>query len=530
MGNRTPLCQCDRCLRIFSNRNDLRRHRKEKGHVTRMMWQSRYIKHQTEKTMQVSKPDSTMSIVQTKAGEVIPPTLLRKLVEENRSAVGFCVREPDKLIVEKFHKLDDVEKNFAFMTQLQEATKKFPVMWVFHALPAEFDEDEVQPFIPIKDSKGNPMVVVAAEGDFPTQISDEFSEAYVLLNEWLCPKIESMYKLVGNSPQKLFEYLHSAQFQNDFRQVFSHRGVLGFMPTVGDPFIIEHNELGITSTWGSASNAYGYTESVIAAATPTVAEVPATPAVRKSRYAEDTPGTAPPTPVVTPPQADPKPVTPVEKVAAELQPSEIDWSPPKGVHGKSLKQAYRAVNNGVLPTNWRDRPTIRIQVKKQSVKSLQELSALTGAKDMKTVTPQPTENKIATMPVISGAQQSKAVDFIKKYLGDGSGVIDDPIKAQEQEAKLAKFSELVLKSGKLEEIDRWTTAFIFAFVKENPETAALGFIEMRNTLRKLRDGGKTLSELTGTERVTETPVQPPALPVSTPVVEQPVVTRRSKYS
>jgi hypothetical protein len=42
MGNNTPRCQCDRCLRWFLNRNDLRRHREAKGHQTLLLRQSRY--------------------------------------------------------------------------------------------------------------------------------------------------------------------------------------------------------------------------------------------------------------------------------------------------------------------------------------------------------------------------------------------------------------------------------------------------------------------------------------------------------
>lgn len=484
--------------------------------------------------MQQVKPDYTTSIVQVKSGEVIPPTLLRKLVEENQSCCGFVVREPDKLIVEKFHKLDDVEKNYNFMLKIQESTRKYPAMFCFHSFPAEFDEDETMPFVVIKDSKGNAQLVIAVEGDFPAHTNDEYSEPYNLMYDWLGPKIEDMYKLVGNNPTKLFDYLHSAQLQNDFKQVFGHRGVLGFMPSTGDPFVIEQNDLGITGPWGSASNAYGYTESAIAAATPVVT-APAQPAVKKSRYADDSDVTPAPKPEVIPPKVEPAaPKDPAEKVAASLQPEEIDWSPPKGVHGKSLKAAYRAVSGG-LPKDWRDRPTIRIQAKK-SVKDLKELPSL-GVKDMKATEPKPVD-KILSMPVISGAQQSKAVDMIKKYLGDGSGVIEEPLKAQEQESKLAKFSELVLKTGKVEEILRWKTEFVFAFVKENPETSALAIIELRNELRKFwlaaKAGDKTLKELVGSEQVTEKPVEAQPQPGPTPTPsEVPVVQpefKKSKYA
>lgn len=476
-----------------------------------------------------NKPLNTSSIVQVKSGEVIPPTLLRKLAEENKSAFGLVVREPDRLVVEKFHKLDDIDKQMKFLDTLMEGTKKFPRMFIFHDFAPEFDEDETMPWTVLKDSKGNPLLVVAIEGDFPKHVDNEYSESYMLMHDWLGPKIESMFKLVGNSPAKLLEYLHSAQFENDFVQVIGHRGVIGFMPTIGDPWVMEKNEIGVvgkTPAWGSASNAYGYTESVIAAATP-AKEEPAKIEGKSSRYAT----AEEPKPEVQVPKVEPTKPTPVEKVADDLQPAEIDWAPPQGVHGKSLKQAYRAVNNGVLPDNWRDRPTIRIKTK-TSVKDFKEMPTLTGAKDMTKSDAKPTDNKVLTMPIISGAQQSKSIDFIKKYVGDSSAVIQDPIDAQKEEAKLAKFSQLVLKTGNLDEIDRWTTAFIFAFVKDNPETAALAIIELRAALQSkvkaVASADKKLGDLTGTEQVTEKPpAETPAQPLPAPAEEP---GRKSKYA
>lgn len=491
--------------------------------------------------MQANKPDYTTAIAQVKAGEVIPPTLLQKLVDENRSAVGFVVREPDRLVVEKFPRIDDAVKNFNFMTKVMEATKKYPAMFIFHNFPVEFDEDEVQPYNILKDSKGNILLSVAIEGDFVNRDSAEFSEGHMLVMDWLGPKIEDMYKLVGNSPTKLFDYLRSSQFQNDFQNTLGHRGVVAFMPSIGDPFVIEKNDLGIVSkTWGSCSNAYGYTESAIEAATPATVEKPATPAAKASRYADDAPTPAAPKPVVEPPKVIPEPAKdPVEKVATDLQPEEIEWTPPKGVHGKPLKTAYRAVLNGELPvvdaagrqTTWRERPTVRIKVKKAAPAAAK--AADTAVKDMKPAAPVPVAAKPLTMPIIGGAQQSKAVDMIKKHLGDGSLIIEDPAQAQADEKKLAKFSELVLKTGKIDEVNRWKTEFVFAFVKDNPETAALAFIELRSERNRLMAlltaKGEKLSDLTGTDMPVAPAATPPSIP-STPAVKVPAERKISKYA
>jgi len=106
-----------------------------------------------------------------------------------------------------------------------------------------------------------------------------------------------------------------------------------------------------------------------------------------------------------------------------------------------------------------------------------------------------------TMPIISGSMQAAASEMIKKYLGDGSLIIDDPIKANEEEQQLATFAQLMKLKGGVGDIIRWRAAFIFAFVKSHPETAALAIIELRNALRDLiADGDKTVKELVGTEK------------------------------
>lgn len=469
--------------------------------------------------MSLQKPMNTSSIVQLYSNETIPEALLQKLAAENQSAFGLVVREPDKIVVEKFHKLDGLEKNVVFFTQLNESTKKYARMFIFQDLATEFDEDEVQPWTVIKDSKGNPLLVVAIEGDFPKHIDNEFSESYKLMHDWLGPKIEAMYKTLGNSMQKLTDYLKSEQFKNDFEQTIGHRAALGFMPSVGNPWVLEQNDIGVTGTWGSASNAYGYTESALEAAT---VEKPAeTAKPLKSKYASDAPIKVEPKPVTVPPKVEPAPAKdPIEKVVEDLGPEEIEWRVPKGVHGKARKAAIRAVCNGDLPTNWRDENFMVMVKTKRSVKSFKEMPALEAKK------PADVKDSVLTMPIISGKTQEKAVDYIKKHVGDGSAVIVDPIEAQKAEGKLAKFSELVLKSGKLDEIDRFTTEFIMGFDRE---ILGLLAIELRRERQKmvklLTKAGITLADLVGTE--TEEKPEIPAKPDVAPI-EEPV--KKSKYA
>lgn len=471
----------------------------------------------------MQKPDYTTSLALVKAKQVMPETLLSKICSENPSAVGFAVREPKGIIVEK-HTIADPAKHFEAMKRIMNGRKAYDSMFCFHSFPEEYDEDEIQPFVALRDSSKNPLLAVGIEGDFPRFASAEFSEAYQLMYEWLGPKIEAMYKTIGNSPQKLFDYLKTEQFRLDFAQVYGHRGVLTFMPSIGTLFTVEKNELGVSSpTWGEASLCYGYTEPVIEAATPAKVEKTKSD-LGASKYAtEDTPAT-PPTPTVVPPKDTPAPATdPVQKAAdgiAEL----IDTFPPKELHGKALKTWYRSTTGGQLPgtdgfmmeTNWRKRPAIKLRVTKHTQKE-------EDPKDMKDKAPPRivTQNgntavvdvKGEVLPVVAGKVQQTGVEFLKKHLGDGSAVIDDPVKAQEDELKLATFTQLMAGSGvkSLDDIKRWRASFIASFVKQHPELAWLLVLQLRaerdELQQRLQNGDKTLGELAGTSVSTDTSTQ-----------------------
>ncbi len=445
--------------------------------------------------MSVQKPDYSHSIVNVLAGHVIPGTFLNMLCNQNRSCVGLVVREPGKIEIERFLNLGTVEDQIALLSKVNDNTKKYPRQFIFGSFPVEFDEEECQPWIPVRDSKNNPLVTVSIEGDFPGRTSAEgFSEAHVLMHEYLGDKLNDAYKLAGNNPSKLFDYLNSDSFKKDLTNTFGFRAAFAFMPSVGDPIMLgnfrEEGKGGADYTWGSASFNYGYADPV--EEKPPVPE-PKAKAPASSKYA-DAPIEPKPSVPEVPLKTDPP--KPEEKVAKDIVDNSTEegvwWQPPATLHGKALKKAYRDMLNNELPTNWQERPKFFLKAKK-------EVTAA-GPKDMRP-TAQPT-----VLPVIDGKQQVKAVDFIKKYLGDGAAVLEgNPLEVQKQESNLAVFSEICLKSNDLAEINRWPVSGVFAFAKENPEAAALLIIQLRrefiNRTQLVKDGDKKLGDLTGTEQV-----------------------------
>lgn len=475
--------------------------------------------------MSVIRPPYSHSIVHVNAGEVMSETLLQKLCTEFSSYCGLIVREPDKMEIEKFLDMGDDKARFALLSKINNNTKKYPRQFTFGQCPPEFDEDEAQPWVPIRDSKKNPLLAVSVEGDFLDRTSTEgFSEAYVLMHEYLGPKLEEIYALGGNSPSKLYDYIKSDSFAKDLKAQYGHRAAFAFMPTVGEPLLLgnfrEEGKGGSSYSWGSCSFNLGYTEAVVAAATPVKeATMPKNP-TKTSKYADDAPPADPQALPVKPsgPTVIPaSPTNPVEKVAEEIAGEDsVKWAPPANIRGKGLKKSYRDML-GYLPENWQQRPSFMLKAK-DTVGSLAELNqtkakdnAVAAVKDMKQEAPK------AVLPVIDGKQQTKAVDFIKKHLGDGSAVIIDPLTAQKQESNLAVFSELCLKSNSLDEVEGWPVSGIFAFVKDNPEVAALALIEYRrdriNRKASIKDGEKTLGELTGSGTA---PAVSPTAPIPSP--------------
>lgn len=471
-----PQSICRMCGRTFRNSKSLQLHTVAKGHVTRTMETSSTV-HRTETKMQHVKPEYSYSVALVKAGQTLPEALLSKLVAENRTVISAGIRTKGAMEKEIFLPMKPtVEGTLEFMKKFMNGSKDFTRLVCFHSLPAEYDEDvEIMPWAPLKDSKGNPLLYVAAEGDFPKYVddsADHYSEGSRLLVDWLGPQIETIYtKAAGNNPARLFEYLNSDEFGKNFAEQVGHRGVLTFLPITGPGFTVaKDNELGVSGDWGTASIAYGYTESVTAAATPAKVEAPKP--VSKSKYVQDDDETIKVDP--TPPAA---PLQPGQEMVEE----EIRVIPPKGMHGKTLKTWWRKSPVGDLPTNWRDdpHPGVIVKVKK----------AVAAAPEKKTDTAMAAAMKSAeigkSMPIISGDKQKAFVEFVKKYVGDGSALITDPAVTAEQESKLAVFHELAGWKD-LSEINRYTTAFLSTWSKEHPEATWLLIIEMRSEMNRLQ--------------------------------------------
>lgn len=480
--------RCQFCSEKFFSKKALFRHRIAKGHVTRTMEIPSFTPpHRTEIKMQNHKPEYSYSDALVKAGHTMPEALLSKLIAENRTAIGVGIRTKSAMEKEIFYPLKPVEQTLAFMKKFFEATKEFTRLVRFHSMPENFDEDvEIGPWCPLKSSKGEPLLFVGIEGDFPDFIdksADHFSEASRLMVDWLGPKIETLYGTAGNRPDKVFDYLRSDAFSQDLAAHIGHRAVLSFLPITGEAFYQGKNEIGVRGDWGTASVAYGYTEAVPEAATPAPKETKEDmkPVAKKaSKYVDDD---LP----VEPAKPEAKPEAPVQaplKNGQEMVEEEIEVTSPKGMHGKQLKLWWRKSPFGDLPSNWRDPNHVEKVKVKKPVKAAETKKTDTA---MAAAMASAEANKPAplTMPIVGGDKQKAANEFVKKYVGDGSALITDPAVTAEQESKLAKWHELAGEKS-LSSINQYSTAFLSAYVKSCPEMAWLLLIEQRSELNRLQ--------------------------------------------
>lgn len=462
------------------------------------------------------KPKYTQSILEKLVGTAaMPAELLDKLFKENTSAWGLAVRTSKGIEIEKFAKMGDASSEIKEFEGILKGTKNYPSIAVFHSFPKEFDEDEIQPWAPIKDSKGMPILAVAIDGDLPKYAGSEDgnSEAMEFLLKWLGPKLEQAYAMAGNSPSKLYEFVKSAQFMTDFSEQIGHRCVLTFMPAQGDPFCVEKNEIGDSGVYGNVSNSYGFSSPKPEPAPkpevkPKAEAEPEAP--KKSKWAdEDTPEPVkevPSVPGVAPPALPKDDVT--GKVAKEIV--EQDWTPPPNIHGKKLKNLYREMLGGTLPANWDERPTVKIKVEKV-VKSLAEIGKLNNG------TGTTVDDKgIYTMPILSGEKLKAINEMITKHLGDGSAVISDPKDTAEEIKKLAKFTDVVKGFKDLDALDRVRTSFLFAVGKQHPEAIVLALIQMREDRRQLKAMLDQVTAPGEQKPITTEPVIPEVIPSPEP--------------
>lgn len=479
---------------------------------------------------------NTETLVYKKPGFLVPDGYFEKILSYKPTAFGFTVQDKnetgDTTLVSSQSNLIGQSFNISDLQEIQKNALDYPVQFYFGFLDPGFDEKDIQPFL-IADGDGNDFLAIMLEGDFPTFNGADKgrTDTSNVANKILIPKMMEMCEDFDGDIEKIVKKLNGDVFNSDFLSRISHRGVMQIMPFAGDTITYGKNELGEVYDWGHVSNTHGFGEVEQALKEPVV-EVKAKK-VFWSKSAEPVQSSLPleqPKKVEEKPAEGPKPdangiytvkdaatvgTAPKTSVPTVKKEKEFIRPPDFVQRNEDLKQWYRVMNGGVVPSAWKKRIAIGISSAKPIViNNLKDLQQALETRDAKTSTaigaPPKVETEVKTevkssdntsddLPILNAKQLEDVLSFVAKHLDGQSKTMPDPASIQRIEAKLPVFSEAI--GLKPEELFSWPTSAFFALGKENHRALALLAIE----LRRRAMGNMKVSELVNTSPKEEVP-------------------------
>jgi hypothetical protein len=329
---------------------------------------------------------------------------------------------------------------------------------VFYFGNGQFTEDSKQPFnILEKDKKIS--LVAFADGEFNafSQTDSAHSNEYHLVTNLLIPEAKQLYRLVGEDIAKFMLEIADPAKQQLFLNASVPRGTITLLAANGAVFSFEKNERKGKFPWGWVSDTYGYAEKEF----PAKDEKQSTVSAMKAKLLGKP--VAKPEPSLIVPAKDTSVPTVLQQKTEET--AQLG-SPPRDIHSKgALKKWYRHnALNGILPTNWSERPEVPL---KSKIKTFKDIPIVADTKPVdskpKDVEPKhipvadkpkenPQEHKI---PIISVGAKKDIIDKFLKTVDTNSAEILDPKNIQSLENRLPTFCEQVGLKG-LEETFRWS--------------------------------------------------------------------------
>jgi hypothetical protein len=300
------------------------------------------------------------TILQKKAGQVIPKEMIELALKNCPTVSGFAVRDGDGISYEFSDKATSADS----IMKLQDAVKDHPLFLYFGNFTNGFDiKKDIQPFC----LKAGEDVVVAyfIEGDFnkfsdpKSERTDEANLSSTLVDLMLA----EMFENVEGDTGKFTAKLHSPLFKAQLMATIGHRGLFAFLPPVGDPIVFGQNELGGEFEWGNTSQLWGFGK--VAEKKAPIIEQTVEKAKKKfssflGGVTEKAPGTTP-APAVAPAVEPAKPPIEAPKtdtaIAAASNVGRTIIFPPPKLTGSARNKWFRLMNDGELPGNHQSQKT-----------------------------------------------------------------------------------------------------------------------------------------------------------------------------
>lgn len=358
---------------------------------------------------------------------------------------------------------------FDSQIQAEDEYKDIPQLFYFAANDtAKFQPEDLQPFTLLTDGDKK-LLVAFLEGDFPDydHASAHIKEFYAV-NEYLKPKIESLYELVGRDISKLLGQLKSGPNNHDILKASCNLGgrasVILFASN-GEIVRIDSNKDFGSYPWGWTTNTLGFKDGL---QSKEMLQQKIATLIMPTREVAKTDTTLP---------------------ASVLLPK---VRPPQGLSNKSTKEWYRANNaeedaslrapaNGILPMGWERR--VPITIRKDRISKHPELVVLLNAANTSAAPDGPKEGGKDTAPhnlpivepwketpyVIDPKELPKVVDYLEKL-----DLNNTPISTEEMDNTEKKNKTLAELAGiSSDDYLRWKPAVIPDLVTKYPQATQL---------------------------------------------------------
>ena len=455
--------------------------------------------------------------------QIIPAQLLEKIVKDCPSVLGaaFCDATEKELFVmqeadEPFDKR--MERMEQIMTDPETAGQEI----IFHLgqFPESYSVDSIQPQILLESGEKKPLLVCFTEGiinDAELPKDNSNSPDYFLVQEYLIPKIQSMFDPNKFDLNELTSLMRTSMFQKEILRCFGPRGQLTILGANSEVLTFKKNELFAEFPWGWVSNPMGYKEgeypaqgvvSAVKSMFGMKGKKNDTMAKHADEPAKETEKPAAPMPTDAP-QPDVKPT-----VKEAAQNSTINSGPVEGKDFQMLscpdtvrkegkiKKWYRENSlNGIVPADYMKKPKVQCKMGTAVYRSFSDAAAavktdepkpadapkttdtasvIAKTKDETTkhipqVETKRVETKVtpADLPLLSSDEKKAGHEFVRKTLGfTGKKLEHDPEKIQELENKVPTFCQ-AFGIPSLAHTYNFSFPDLVEIAKHNPKALAL---------------------------------------------------------
>lgn len=494
------------------------------------------------------------------ADQLVPQAAFEEALKTCKSCYGASMAAEGQLVVGAVGKAGTLEE----LMQTQTDNKDLGVIFYFGDYPADYQREDMQPFVLLRDTEAKPILACFLEGDFKHHVPDKslHSGEYSVVTDTLIPKLKTYFEMVDNNIDKLMETLEKPAIGKELSNTFSDRGVIVFMSNTRKIITYSENALEGTFPWGSMSQVGDYKEGADAkeesqpeglsnfrrpgkavgkSSTPAAADVSAKPTGKAPKREQAVEVTKPdektvegkPEPVVEPGKTD---TTAPDVVGPKVK-------CPENVQGKNAIRAWYHKNAGFCPDGYKHKPTVTSKLTAEPAKAVPDTAMAaalakaapeagsgksvgagketTSKPTGKDTTPKHVASVTATggtpaaakapsepVPVLSADQKKYIVDdFLKgaqvqKSLDVNARDIIDP-KLMSDDSKYPMFTEQVGLTG-LEQTFRWDYGSLVEMGTYAPEALACLFLETRLAyLKVLSAEGKAVTENVVQEQTTK---------------------------